>query len=147
MEFHFVKLNVNGTYLRLVDPSSKPRYMCFAEKPVADQCVQYVADFRSRHGIWPSFDMSSSNRKIETKLDAKPRTPEQVSRYLELETYDFHTIDEIACRTNVSFYCVLNFDTIVTNNSENMSFSGQEMDGDADHDKFVEWMNFNLKIR
>ena len=103
MEFHFVKLNVNGTYLSLVDPSSKPRYMCFAEKPVADRCVQYVADFRSRHGIWPSFDMSNSNRKIETKLDAKPRTPEQVSRYLELETYDFHTIDEIASRTNVSF--------------------------------------------
>jgi hypothetical protein len=147
MEFHFVKLNVNGTYLRLVDPSSKPRYMCFAEKPVADQCVQYVADFRSRHGIWPSFDMSSSNRKIETKLDAKPRTPEQVSRYLELETYDFHTIDEIASRANVSFYCVLRFDTEATGTRESVSMSGQEMDGDASPDKYVEWMNFNLKIK
>ncbi len=31
MEFHFIKLNVNGTYLTLVDPMSKPRYICFSE--------------------------------------------------------------------------------------------------------------------
>ena len=147
MEFHFVKLNLNGTYLSLVDPSSKPRYMCFAEKPIAVKCVHYVSSFRSRHGIWPSFDMSNSNRKIETKFDAKLRTPEQVGQYLEIETYDYHTIDEIASRTNASFYCVLRFDTDASGIKESISMSGQEMDGDASPDKYVEWMNFNLKIK
>tara|TARA_B110000444_G_C18848910_1_gene604009 strand:+ start:3871 stop:4314 length:444 start_codon:yes stop_codon:yes gene_type:complete len=147
MEFHLVKLNVAKSYLSLVDPNAKPRFICFSEKPIAEKCVDYVADFRSRHGEWPCLDMSQSNRRMESKPVVKLRTPEQVKRYLEIETYDFKTLDQIACRTNVSFYCVLNFDAIVTNNSENMSFSGQEMDGDADHDKFVEWMNFNLKIR
>ncbi len=147
MEFHFVKLNVNGSYLSLVDPTTKPRYMCFSEKLVADRCVDYVASFRARHGIWPSFDMSNSNRKIETKMDAKPRTPIEVRRYLDVDTYDFKTIDEIASRTNISFYCVLRFDTEATGTIESISMSGQEMDGDASPDKYIEWMNFNLKIK
>lgn len=147
MEFHLVKLPVAKTFLSLVDPNAKPRFICFAEKDVAEKCINYVADFRSRHGEWPCLDMSRGKRKIEIKPVVKMRTPEQIKRYLEIETYDFQTLDQIASRTNVSFYCVLNFDCDVTNSSENVSFSGQEMDGNADHDKYAEWMNFNLKIK
>lgn len=146
MEFHFVKLNVNGTYLSLVDPSCKTRFVCFAEREKAHACVDYVAKFRSKHGIWPCFDMSSGSRKLKSKTNVKIRTPEQVKRYLEIETYDFGTIDRIASRTNSSFYCVLNFDAADLGNIESISMSGQEMDAIVDEQQFRDLLEFNLKI-
>ena len=50
MDFHFVKLIHEGTYLSLVDPKQKPRFVCFAERSKADKCVDYMADFRYRYG-------------------------------------------------------------------------------------------------
>ena len=146
MEFHLVKLNVAKTYLSLVDPNSKSRFLCFSDKAVADRCIEYVCEFRSRHGIWPCLDMSQQRRKIEPKTNVKLRTPDQVKRYLEIETYDFGSLDKIACKTNISFYCVLNFDIDITDSVESVSFSGQEMDGNADPEEFAEWMNLSLKI-
>jgi hypothetical protein len=86
--------------------------------------------------------MSSQKRKLKTSTEGKTRTPEQVERYLELEAYDFNTIDRISRRTNASFYCVLQFDTIASDTQEAISMSGQEMDGCADEDEFRN----NLKI-
>ncbi len=51
MEYHFVKLTVNGTYLSLVDPMHKPRFICFKERETAGKCVEYVSSFRARHGV------------------------------------------------------------------------------------------------
>ena len=146
MEFHFIKLNVNGTHLSLVDPSSKSRFLCFSDVKNAHKCIDYVTSFRSRHGVWPSFDMSESKRKIRSSTDVKVRTPEELRRYLEIESYDFQTIDRMACRSNVSFYCVLNFDTIANGTSESISMTGQEMDGEATPSKYIEWLNLNLKV-
>ena len=145
MEFHFVKLNVNGTYLSLVDPSSKTRFVCFAEKDKASACVDYVSKFRSKHGVWPCFDMSSGSRKLKSKTEGKVRTPVQVRRYLEIETYDFSTIDKIASRTNSSFYCVLQFDAADLGNIESISMSGQEMDAIVDERLYRDLLEFNLK--
>ena len=131
MEYHFIKLNVNGTYLSLVDPSHKSRFICFRDKPTAGKCVEYVSSFRARHGVWPSFDMTQRKKKIESS-SAKLRTPEQVMRYLEVDTYDLDTVDSIAARTNTSFYCVLRFDSVTNNNIEALDMSGQEMDAIVD---------------
>ena len=49
--FHLIRLTVNDTHLLLVDPNSKPRYMCFVDPKVAQRCVNHVATFRSKHGI------------------------------------------------------------------------------------------------
>jgi len=95
MEFHFIKLNVNGTYLTLVDPMSKPRYICFSEHAEARVCINYVSLFRSKYGIWPCFDMSKRRRKLERDTRVKQRTPEQVMQYLDIETYDLKTIDRL----------------------------------------------------
>src|SRR5210317_1515812 len=78
MEFHFVKLNVNGTYLSLVDPASKPRFICFTEQEKAHECINYVASFRSRYGVWPCFDMSKGQRKLESNTTVKLRTSEAI---------------------------------------------------------------------
>jgi hypothetical protein len=144
MEFHFIKLNV--TYLTLVDPLSKPRYICFSDRTRARECVNYVSLFRSKYGVWPCFDMSKRNRKLESNMHVKQRTPEQVKRYLDIETYDFNTIDRIASRTNASFYCVLRFETEDIGNTESISMSGQEMDAVVDDIAYRNLMNFSLKI-
>lgn len=146
MEFHFVKLNVNGTYLSLVDPASKPRFICFSEKEKAYDCINYVASFRSRYGVWPCFDMSRGQRTLQSNTIVKLRTPEQVKRYLDLETYDFNTIDRIATRTNASFYCVLRFETEMIQNIESISMAGQEMDAVVDEDAYRDLLEFSLKI-
>jgi hypothetical protein len=146
MEFHFVKLNVNGTYLSLVDPASKPRFICFSEKEKAYDCINYVASFRSRYGVWPCFDMSRGQRTLQSNTTVKLRTPEQVKRYLDLETYDFNTIDRIATRTNASFYCVLRFETEMIQNIESISMAGQEMDAVVDEDAYRDLLEFSLKI-
>jgi len=52
--------------------------------------------------VWPSFDMSKQSEKLEI-VNIRERTPEQVKQYLEIDTYDFNTIDLIASRSNVSF--------------------------------------------
>jgi|TARA_B110000240_G_scaffold194565_1_gene242434 hypothetical protein len=145
MGFHFVKLNVNGTYLSLVDPSYKPRYICFQDMLLAEKCLDYVSMFRSKHGVWPSFNMSRKRRKLES-VSIKKRTPEQVKRYLEIETYDFKTIDMIATRSNVSFYNVLRFDTTEFGNIESVDMSGQEMDATVDDFLYRDLLEYNLKV-
>ena len=146
MEFYFIKLNINGTYLTLVDPSSKPRYICFSQRDKAGDCIDYVSSFRSRYGVWPAFDMSKGQRKLESS-SIKSRTPEQVKCYLDLETYDFSTIDKIASRTNTSFYCVLRFDTEMDKNIESISMAGQEMDAVVDKLAYKDLLEFSLKIK
>jgi|TARA_R110000823_G_scaffold314218_2_gene442985 hypothetical protein len=145
MGFHFVKLNVNGTYLSLVDPSYKPRYICFQDMLLAEKCLDYVSMFRSKHGVWPSFNMSRKRRKLES-VSIKKRTPEQVKRYLNIDTYDFKTIDMIATRSNVSFYNVLRFDTTEFGNIESVDMSGQEMDATVDDFLYRDLLEYNLKV-
>ena len=145
MNFHLVKLNYKGTYLHLVDPKSKPRFVCFAEKKTAGKYIDYAAEFRAKNRIWPCLDMTSERRRLDAK-PVKYGRPEQIKRYLEIETLDLKTLDRLALRTNVSFYCILRFETEDFGGMESISMAGQEMDGDADPDKYIEWMNINLKI-
>lgn len=144
MEYHLIKLNVNGTYLGLVDPSYKSRIMCFRDKPTADKCVQYVSSFRSRHGIWPSFDMYEKRKKIESS-SVKLRTPEEVMRYLEIECYDSHAMDQMSRRTNSSFYCVNRFDSVINYNIETIDMSGNEIDAVVDDFAYRDLLEYKLK--
>jgi len=149
MDFHFVKLIHEGTYLNLVDPKYKPRFVCFAEKSKADTCIDYMADFRYRNRIWPSFDMTSDRRKLQMgkRVFFPYGTPRIIKRSLAVESFDFNTIDRIARQTNVSYYCILKFDVEFTGDSETISLSGQEMDGIADPSDFGDWMDFSLKTK
>ena len=108
MDFHFIKLNYNGTYLSLVDPNSKSRFVCFSDKDMAMKCVDYAAEFRARNRIWPSLDMSSENRKLELNEEVKweqiqskfkelvkkyhpdknPNNPKAVEKFKELNNYN-----------------------------------------------------------
>lgn len=149
MQFHFVKLTHTGTYLTMVDPKEKPRFVCFAEKATADKYVNYASEFRAKTRIWPCLDMSRDTRKLEmaTEVSVPYGRPEQIKRYLELESFDFGSLDKIATRTNVSYFCVTEFDVVYNNaNSETMNLSGREMDGEANPGEYTEWLT-SLKTK
>jgi len=144
MNFHLVKLNYKGTYLSIVDPKSKPRFVCFTEKGLAKKYINYAAEFRAKNRIWPCLDMTNEFRKLETRVVDKPRT-EQVKRFLDIESFDLGTLDKLATKTNISFYCIVKFDITCDGPNETLSFSGQELDGVANPDEFGQWMDLSLK--
>ena len=97
------------TYLSIVDPQKKARFICFGDTKTADTFVNYVTHFRSKHGHWPNMDMSNRVATVMSKTGFKKRTPEELKKYLSLESFDYENIEEMAKRTNISFICVTNF--------------------------------------
>lgn len=150
MEFHFVKLSHTGAYLSMVDPKSKPRVVCFSQKGTAKSFVQYASEFRARTRIWPSLDMSRETQKLEMgkEVSIPYGTPEQIRRYLEIETYDMESLEKLAIQTNVSFFCIVEFGVTYNNNdSETMNFSGQEFNGEANFKDYGDWMDISLETK
>lgn len=136
------------TFLNIVDPQKKSRFVCFSNVKTADTFVNYVTSFRSKHGYWPTMDMSNKIRTVKSLTGVKKRTPEELKNYLSYETFTFEQVDEMAKRTNISFLCVTNFAYIPDgNDSLVVSFSGQEWDGEADEDAYRDLLEFNLKIK
>ena len=120
--YHLIQMKPTKTYLSVVDPNKKSRFVCFDKKDTADVFVNYVTNFRSKHGYWPSLDMSNRLATVRSKTGIKKRTPEELKKYLSLETFDYENIEEIAMRTNVSLDrvpgawgkvdCKLNYDAV-----------------------------------
>ena len=136
------------TYLSIVDPQKKARFICFGDTKTADTFVNYVTHFRSKHGHWPNMDMSNRVATVMSKTGFKKRTPEELKKYLSLESFDYENIEEMAKRTNISFICVTNFAYLPDGHETQLvSFSGQEWDGEADERLYRELLEFNLKIK
>jgi len=71
-----------------------------------------------------------------------------LKKYLSLESFDYENIEEMAKRTNISFICVTNFAYVPDGHETQLvSFSGQEWDGEADERLYRELLEFNLKIK
>ena len=146
--YHFIQMKPTKTYLTLVDPSKKTRFICFSNKNIADAFVDYVTHFRSKHGYWPNMDMSNRFATVRSKTNVKKRTPEELKKYLGYELIDYDNIDDMARRTNISFLCVTNFAFIPDGNEQQIvSFSGQEWDGEADEVAYRDLLEFNLKVK
>ena len=136
------------TYLSIVDPQKKARFICFGDTKTADTFVNYVTHFRSKHGHWPNMDMSNRIATVMSKAGLKKRTPAELKKYLSLESFDYEDIEEMAKRTNISFICVTNFAYLPDGHETQLvSFSGQEWDGEADERLYRELLEYNLKIK
>ena len=146
--YHLIQMKPTKTYLSIVDPNKKSRFVCFSDRKTADAFIDYVTHFRSKHGHWPNMDMSNRFARVKSKSGIKKRTPEELKKYLTLQPFDYENIEEMAMRTNVSFICVTNF-AYIPNGSEHqiVSFSGQEWDGQADEAAYRDLLEFNLKIK
>ena len=147
MEYHFIRMKPTKTYLSVVDPNSKSRFVCFGEKRIANTFMDYVINFRSQHGYWPNIDMSNKFSKIQSKTGVKKRTPDELQKYLDLDTFGYDDIDEMAKSTNISFICITNFAYLPDGNEKQIvSFSGQEWDGEADEVAYRGLLEYNLKV-
>jgi hypothetical protein len=146
--YHFIQMKPTKTYLSIVDPQKKARFICFGDTKTADTFVNYVTHFRSKHGHWPNMDMSNRIATVMSKTGFKKRTPEELKKYLSLESFDYENIEEMAKRTNISFICVTNFAYLPDGHETQLvSFSGQEWDGEADERLYRELLEYNLKIK
>jgi len=146
--YHFIQMKPTKTYLSIVDPQKKSRFVCFSDTNTADTFINYVTNFRSKHGHWPNMDMSNRIASIRSGVGIKKRTPDELKKYLSIETFDYDNIEEMAKRTNVSFICVTNFAYIPDGNETQLvSFSGQEWDGEADEVMYRDLLEFNLKVK
>jgi hypothetical protein len=146
--YHFIQMKPTKTYLSIVDPQKKARFICFGDTKTADTFVNYVTHFRSKHGHWPNMDMSNRIATVMSKAGFKKRTPEELKKYLSLESFDYEDIEEMAKRTNISFICVTNFAYLPDGRETQLvSFSGQEWDGEADERLYRELLEYNLKIK
>ena len=148
MEYHLIQMRPTKTFLSLVDPKKKSRFVCFSDKDTASTFVNYVIHFRSKHGHWPNMDMSSRVATVKSRVNMKKRTPEELKKYIDLKTYDFENIEEMVKRTNISFICITNFAYIPNGHEQQIvSFSGQEWDGEADDLAYRGLLEFNLKVK
>ena len=93
-------------------------------------------------------DMSNRVTTVMSKTGFKKRTPEELKKYLSLESFDYENIEEMAKRTNISFICVTNFAYIPDGRETQLvSFSGQEWDGEADEVLYRGLLEYNLKVK
>lgn len=146
--YHLILMKPTKTYLSVVDPNKKTRFVCFQDTKTADTFVNYVAHFRSRHGFWPNMDMSNRYARVVSRTGMKKRSPAELRDYLALEEFEYENIEQMAMRMNVSFICVTNFAYLPDGQEQQIiTFSGQEWDGHADEDKYRELLDFNLKIK
>jgi len=146
--YHFIQMKPTKTYLSLVDPQKKSRFVCFQNEKTANVFVDYITQFRSIHGFWPNMDMSNRYVRLVSKVGVKKRTPSELKKYLSLEPFDYQNVEDMAMRTNVSFICVTNFSYIPdTTEQIIVTFSGQEWDGEADESAYRDLLDFSLKIK
>jgi len=146
MEYILLKYIPSQTYLSLVDPVGKSRFVCFSEKLVAGNCIKYVSNFKFRYGVWPILDMSENRRKVEPVLNGIIETPNDIEKEMELQHFVYDDIDKMSMRSNVSFYCILDFNTLTNNGEEMIAMTGQEMDGHADDYMYRRVLNDSLNI-
>ena len=148
VEYMFIKMVPTQTYLTVVDPTKKSRFVCFSNKRTAEVFVDYVTNFRSIHGFWPNLDMSDRMIKVKSKVGTKKRTPHELRKYLTFDNFDYENIEEMAKTTNVSFIHITNFSHLPDGHEQQIvSFSGQEWDGEADDLAYRGLLEFNLKIK
>lgn len=148
VKYMFIKMIPTDSYLTVVDPNNKPRYVCFSNRQTADVFVDYVTNFRSIHGFWPNLDMSDRMVKVKSLVGIKKRTPEELKKYIGYEMFDYENIDEMAKRTNISFINITNFSHLADGPEQQIIiFSGEEWDGEADDFAYRDLLEFNLKVK
>lgn len=141
MEFHFVG-NKSGGAATIIDVNTKPRFICFKEKPVARTYMKYLCEHKAKFGTWPSVDLSTPSIKIripEKHVEQDPRVYESL---LEIKYKTMEDIDAMSIMTGISyFYChAFEYDSLVS-----LAISGQEVDGHVDEFLYRERLDYSLK--
>ena len=142
MSFHFIYLTLSKPrqFLTMVDREGKPRFMTFKEEHSAVSAVRYLANFKSKHGKWPTMDMSTTN---VTRLDPGASTREDLQAsmsLIDIECWEEDTLRGVAMGSNTSFLWVHNFEVLPPKfggTVEQIAFTGSEIDAIVDLDLYI----------
>lgn len=142
MEFHFVRNRLNKGLVSVVDRTGKSRYICFKNKQTAVSCVKHMCNFRSTYGRWPLIDLSNPSTKIRSDPFGKKRTPEELEKFLSVETIGEEELTYLGLSSNTSFLYCHTFGVIPDGRDfMTVSLSCQEIDTDSDTDFFAEHLS------
>ena len=143
MEFNFIRHRVNNGYMSIIDPCSKPRVLCFKHKTSAKVCMNHMATFKAKHGMWPSVDLSQHSIEIVNKeVKHNKSTVEEIESELDIDTLDIHELNEIGSTTNISFLYCHKYGTLM--DGMYISLSGQEIDPEIDHVLYTERLDLYI---
>jgi hypothetical protein len=92
-------------------------------------------------------DMSRGLVKFVSIRPHIKRTEEDVKKYLDIVTYNRNALDIMARNTGTSFLYVHNFGYIPDQGKENLTFSGQEVDGEGDISAYCDTLEYNMKVK
>ena len=148
MEFHLIQMKPTRGYLSMVDPNTKVRVMCFSDRRTADKCSKYLCEFRSKHGIWPNFDLRNNITKITSESLIKKRSPDDLMKFLSIVSMEEEDLNVASMYNNISFMYCHDFKIHdKEHNAINIGFRGQEIDGEADIGSYTGFLEMNYRMR
>ena len=139
--YNFIKLTPTNAYATIIDKNNSSRYMCFKDPASANKCVSHICSYRSKHGHWPTFDLSEERHRIEPTLNVKKRKPEELRKYFDIVALDEEEFNDM-CRTHhVSiFYCHA-FDIQPLFSGYHLHMEAEEIDSVTDIDEYKNQLN------
>lgn len=123
----FVK-TINGKYITVIDEYQSRRYLCFTSSMSANKCIEYYAEFHSKHGFWPEINLGKQRIKIESKEDFKKRSPEQLKKYFEVEFHQTKGADDVCSIYKAPYFMCHNFDYNIREKDYQLFLSAQSLD-------------------
>jgi hypothetical protein len=125
----FVK-TITNRYVTVLDDKSVARYICFLRVKDASRCVDYISEFRSKHGYYPELDFrADAPRRIRAVTGLKERSPENIKRFLQIEYHKEELIEEEACSIHkVPLFVCHTFDYQITPEKFQVFLSAQALD-------------------
>lgn len=141
MEFYFVKLrNINAPQV-MIDPKHASRYICFKDINQAARYRTFVSKHCQKFGNWPKIDLTEEYIEVKNPKDDGKSLAFYESMF-EVELKSQRELDILSITNGISyFYCHhFDYEDLLT-----INFSGQEIDGNADHVAYVNNINYRLK--
>lgn len=144
--YNFVKFKPIDTYSNILDLNKRPRFISFHEKKDAEKYINYMTEFRAKHGYWQRIDLSENKKEIRSKVFFKKRDEENVKQYLEIETVDDDELQMIFSMHTISLLHCFKFEVESVNDDTkyNILISAQELDSDPNDDKYIQMLNRKL---
>ena len=152
MQYNFIRLNLTNTYATILDKNSFPRYICFKDSMSARNCVSHICYYRSKHGHWPTLDLSEDRHKIEQKINFKKRKPEELYKYFEIVELDEDELNNMCNTHHMSLFYCHSFETEPINNSDIFSgyqlrIAAEEIDSIMNIEEYKKRLNITINRR
>ena len=142
MKFYFIGI-LRGGYTTITDPEGKPRIICFSNKKISKECINYMSKYRSNYGVWPDMNLEHPVSRINPDKTAKKRTYQNIREYIFTEQLVKSQLDEMSTRSGVSYFYCHHFE--YNDDLLRISLTGQKIDGEIDDNYYKSCLDTRLK--